>query len=287
MKILITGATGFIGRHLVPCLARDHDVFALARNRESAPAIPGVRTVVADLCAPIDRSLLPPRIDAIIHLAQANVPFPESANELFAVNTGSAQALLDYARNAQAHKFLLASSGDVYGGQDHLATENDRPNPQSFYAVTKYASEMLARSYSSILDPVVLRLFTPFGPGQSKRLIPKLVQRIGASKPITLNRDDRPRLTPLFIDDVVISFERALSCSGAGVLNLAGDSAVSVRDLSLEIGKLIGVEPVFEQTDQTSADLMGNNALMKSTLGSWELVNLNEGLRRTLADWEE
>jgi hypothetical protein len=102
MKLLVTGANGFIGRHLVAKLSHNHEVFALARNEHYSAPNKRVSVVAMDLGFALDLSQLPAKIDVIVHLAQANARFPEGANELLAVNTVSTQQLLDYGRRAEA-----------------------------------------------------------------------------------------------------------------------------------------------------------------------------------------
>ena len=281
MNILVTGASGFIGRYLVPRLSEEHEVVALGRPRDEPPVRGEGNVVAMDLSRGFDAGLLPKATDVVIHLAQANVTFPESASAMFAVNTSATQLLLDYGRRAGARQFVLASSGDVYGARLGLAKESDERRPDSFYAVTKCASELLALSYRDYLHPCVLRLFHPFGPGQSNRLIPKLADRIRLGESVKVNKDDRPHLTPFYIADVVTAVLRAVDSSFEGVVNLAGDSCVSVRDLAEAIGSVLGREPKFEETDKEVGDLMGCNKLMKQALGEWEMVGLAEGLART------
>ena len=280
MKILITGAAGFIGSNLLPRLSAEHEVVALTRKPESRSLAPGA-TIAVDLARSAANWQLPTRVDSVIHLAQANVPFPDCANEMFAVNTVATQTLLDYARLAGARQFILASSGDVYGARLGLAKESDETHPESFYAVTKRASELLTFSYREYLQPCVLRLFQPFGPGQSNRLIPKLADRIRLGESVKLNKDGRPHVTPFYIADVVSAFLRAVDGSLAGTVNLAGDTRVSVRELAGAIGCALGREPRFEETVEEAGDVMGSNDLMKQTLGDWEMVSLTEGLART------
>src|SRR5579883_2095710 len=81
MKILMTGATGFIGRHLLSFWKGRHEVFALVRDLPPKQSEGSVRYVNADLTRPLDVQRLPAGIEAIVHLAQANVAFPEAAGE--------------------------------------------------------------------------------------------------------------------------------------------------------------------------------------------------------------
>lgn len=286
MKILITGAAGFIGRDLTQSLSTRHEVIALARRAEQAGLGRGLSLIAMDLTGPLNIPALPTQVDVIIHLAQANVTFPEAANELFAVNTGVTQQLLDYGRRTGAQQFILASTGDVYGSRLGLCRESDMAAPVSYYGATKYASELLVNAYASYLKPCVLRLFQPYGPGQVNRLIPRLADRIRQAQTIRLNQGNRPHVTPIYIDDVVSTFEMAIDLSYAGRLNVAGNTVVSLRSLVEALGQVLGVEPSFEETDVETGDMMGDNSRLKEALGISPCVGLNEGLSRTFANEE-
>lgn len=286
MKLILTGATGFIGRHLVSRLSAHHEVFALVRElRRLAPA-EAISAIEIDLARPFEVKVLPPAIDVIIHLAQANVPFPDDANELFAVNTIATQQLLDYARRAGARQFILASTGDVYGRRHGLTKETDPAQPSGYYAVTKHAAELLVRAYSSYLNPCIMRLYQPYGPGQSNRLIPKLAERIRQRLAVSLHKDDRPRVTPVYVSDVTRAIGCAIDSCYGGTVNIAGDGVVSMRELAAEIGRALETVPAFEETSEQSADLMGCNELMKKAFGSWDMVTLADGLWRTFKNEE-
>jgi nucleoside-diphosphate-sugar epimerase len=287
VRILVTGATGFIGSHLVPCLARNADVVALTRRSDDATAREKISQIEMDLSKPLQLSRLPERIDVVIYLAQSNKSFPEYASDLFAVNVISVQELLDYAKRAGAQQFLLASSGDVYGHRSGPCVESDPPAPSSYYAVTKHAAENLVRAYSDYLPGCIVRLFQPYGPGQSGRLIPKLARRILQRERLRLNRDARPFLTPIFVDDVVIAIERAVERRFSGTLNVAGNRTVSIRELAEEVGGALEMTPIFESSGEDAGDMIGDNQLMKRMLGKWDMVSLSDGLERTFSDEED
>jgi UDP-glucose 4-epimerase len=284
MRVLVTGATGFVGSRLVPhLLSAGHEVVAVVRRREAA--VPGPADVVqVDLAQPLEPDRLP-AADAVIHLAQANVPFPDAAPELYAVNTAATLGLLDHARRSGARVFVHASSGSVYGAGEARRSEEDSLRGEDFYALTKRHAEQLVGAYAELLVPVVLRLFAPYGPGQRARLIPSLIDRVRDGSAVTLNDGGRPRLTPVYIDDVVDVFVRSLNAEEPVVANVAGDEIASIADLATEIGRLLGREPTFEHVHRTSAgDVLGDNRRMREAFGVGELVPLATGLAKTVEE---
>ena len=81
-------------------------------------------------------------------------------------------------------------------------------------------------------------------------MLPRLVERIRSGEPIQLNRDGRPRMNPIYVDDVVQVVLRMLErCGSVGVLNVAGDEVTDIRAVSELIGELLGIEPKFETRD--------------------------------------
>jgi len=283
MRILLTGATGYIGSRVAARLSERHEIFAVVRDGATVLPSRSIVPIHADLFAPLDRNRLPQGIDVVAHLAQHNGSFPLDGRELFAVNTARAQELLDYGIRNGARQFVLASSGDVYGYRQDACAEADPVSPSSFYAITKYAAEMLAQQYEAHLDTTILRLFTPYGPDQTGRLVPAVAARVLRGEPVKIHLGNRPFLTPTYIDDVVGAFETAMESPASGIFNIAGDAQVSVRGLAEALGHLLDRVPVFEQTGEDVGNLIGENTCMKRVLGIWPAVGLNEGLERTIA----
>jgi nucleoside-diphosphate-sugar epimerase len=253
MKVLVAGATGFVAGTLVPrLLAGGHEVIALGHDGARLRRFPGAQPMVVDLRRPDLGDALPDDVDAVIHLAQANVPFPAGAADLFAVNVGSVQQLLEYARRRGVRRFVYASTGSVYGGGDRPWKESDPPLGAGYYAATRQAAERLVVAYGDLLPYVVLRTITPYGPGQRNRLVPGLIGRVRNGQAVTLREGGRPRMNPVFDAHVAEVFAQALDVSGNQVVNLGGDEVLSVREMAEVIGRELGTAPRFEDAPGAS-----------------------------------
>jgi nucleoside-diphosphate-sugar epimerase len=236
--------------------------------------------VVHDLVAPLRLNRLP-WVDAIVHLAQANTKFPDGAADLLAVNTVRTQELLEHARRCGTSRFIFTSSGSVYGKGPLPFSETDPLVPHDFYAVTKIAAEHLVAVYGELVPTTVLRLFTPYGPGQEGRLIPVLIDRVRRGKAVTLNGDGSPRLNPVYVEDVITVIIASLESDESELLNVSGDEVVGIRELTETIGALLGVEPRFEcGHGNDRGDIVADNTKLHRIFPSHRLITLREGLER-------
>ena len=277
MRVVVTGAAGFVASHLIPALARaGHDVYAVDRDASRVGELPAT-PVEWDLSQ--QRPDLP-EVDAAIHLAQANVPFPDEARTLYAVNVGSVLELLDHCRRCGAERFLYASSGSVYGFGSAPFEETDPPAGTDLYAVSKLSGELVVQAFASFFSTFIARLFVPYGPGQRARMIPRLVERVRAGEPVSVNDGGHPRMNPLYIDDVVRVFLAALELDGHHLVNVGGDEAVGIDDLAALIGEAVGREPVIEHADGGApGDIVGDTTRLHELLDLRPLVPLSDGLR--------
>jgi UDP-glucose 4-epimerase len=285
MKVLLTGATGFIGRHLARELSPRHQIYCITRSFDEELQDLGCLVIQTDLQYPLNLNVLPDQVDAVVHLASVNPASPDQANESFKVTVASTQYLLDYGRKAGIRHFVYASSGSVYGFGERPWKEEDPAQAMNFYAVHKRCAELLVNSYAQFFSTCVLRLFFPYGPGQSsRRRIPMIIERIREGKSVTIFNDGKPKINPIYISDVVRIIEKALNLQGNFVVNVAGDQVVDMKQLALLIGNIIGRKPSFENIkDNATLDLIADNQRMHQLFKLGSLVSLEEGLKRMIS----
>jgi UDP-glucose 4-epimerase len=279
--VLVTGARGFIGKHVCRALADSHEIIGLVRR---APSVPdeGIHWVVQDLSKPLDRGGLPERVDAIIHLAQSRYhrEFPDQAQDIYDVNVGGTFRALEYARAVGVESFILAASGGVYRVSPRGIREGDAADPLTFYLRSKYIGELLASSYKEYFRTVFLRFFFVYGPGQRDvMLIPRLVNMIRQGDTITVEGDPGLRINPIHVDDAVRVFEPLLTGQDCGLFNVAGNEVVSIGELVQMIGETVGRNAVVQHTPtDLGGDLVADITRMKTILGVDPAIPLREGL---------
>jgi UDP-glucose 4-epimerase len=287
VRVLVTGATGFIGRHVIAELGERHEVVAVARDDPPSDLATAAAWVEQDLVEALVPSRLPRRVDAVIHLAQSRryKDFPEGAQDIYAVNVHSTFRLLEWARDAGARAFVLASTGGVYAHSSHPIREDDPVRLANMYFRSKYAAEVLLGAYADLLRPVVLRPFFVYGHGQRGMLVRQLAERVATGEEIVVDGDAGIRINPLHVEDAVRVFEPALSGTVSGAINIAGPDVVSIAQLVAALGEATGVQPVVRhRTAPFDGDLIASTERMRSALGVTPRVGLAEGLRDVAAD---
>ena len=208
MRVLVTGAAGLIGRHLIEALRTHHEVHALHRPGSPGEGS-GARWIATDLTDRIFLDALPIGVDGVIHLAQSRRfrDFPEGARDVFGVNVESTAALLDWSVRTGVRRFVLASSGGIYGyGRDPFTEEHPvgSAGPLGHYLASKHCAELLSESYADHMTVTILRFFFVYGPGQRPDMfIPRLVGSIAEGRPIMLGGEDGLCTNPVHVTDAV------------------------------------------------------------------------------------
>jgi nucleoside-diphosphate-sugar epimerase len=281
MRILLTGAGGFVGRYLGQSLAARHEVIALVRRAGSAGDW-AAREIVHDLTQPLSGARLPNRVDAVVHLAQSEHyrDFPDHADDVLAVNVVATLQLLEYARLADVSTFVYTSTGGVYGTSFERFAESDPVDPIDFYLSSKYSAELMIGNYRRFFRTIVLRPFFVYGPGQAARmLVPRLIHRIRRGERIAIAGEPGLKINPIFVTDAIQVFDPALEFADSGVFNVAGSEIVTMTELVQEIGSAVGREPVIDyEPASNEGDLVGDTSRMRDVLGVTPRVTLRAGL---------
>lgn len=273
-KILITGASGLLGRHLVDLLLLQpqFELFILSRKPENSWAGKNVKLLQLNLAQHWDERELPPDLFAIIHLSQGENfrDFPGSAKEVFYINTESTIRLADFAVKTKVSHFIYASSGAVYGALGTF-TEDDPIafiKKLDFYAATKLCSELLLQNYAVHLNVISLRFFFIYGKGQQQNmLLPRLVGFVKNEQPITLDGEDGLTINPVHATDAAKAVMAALTVAGSHTINVAGPQIISLKKIGEIIGKQFNKSPLFKiDQSKKSQQLIGDISLMSQLL---------------------
>jgi nucleoside-diphosphate-sugar epimerase len=278
MRILITGAGGLIGSHLVPLLEKYHEIFTVSAKYS------GSNNINIDFSGDWSTDLLPAGIEAIIHLAQSEDfrNFPGKAKAVFYINTLSTLKLIDFAVKTGVQKFIYASSAGIYGNSDDAFTEEQDivyKKEMGFYLGTKYCSEVILTSYTSLLDVQMLRLFFVYGKGQRKdMLIPRLINNVQDGNAIPLSGKDGIKINPLHASDAANAVKAALGLHGSHTINVGGAEVLSLREICETIGVITGKLPNFNIEEKVPNHLTGNIFSMNNLLIA-PVVNFLEGIK--------
>ncbi|MBX3011416.1 MAG: NAD(P)-dependent oxidoreductase [Caldilineaceae bacterium] len=282
MRILLTGATGFIGRHLVEPLAAHHELYALVRHR---PAVPhaAVHYLCQDLTQPLNQQQLPPRLDAIIHQAALIDTAGLDEAQPFLANVVGTWRLLAYAAAAGVHTFIHASTGGVYGCSPEPLTEQTPFNPMDLYSLTKAQAELAVQAACGEFHKVVLRYFFPYGVG-TPNPIPSYVRRAVCGEPIDVLESGGPRLNPLHIHDAVTATVAALQLDQSITLNLAGREVTTFTEIAQMAAQQVGRQPLLQRIPVAAAipyyqaNLVAEAAHMHLLLPDGPQVSLATGI---------
>jgi NAD dependent epimerase/dehydratase len=308
-RVVVTGAAGFIGSHVVERLVREGaDVRAFVRYNSrndygwlKASALDVHRDLEVfrgDLVNPDAVAAAMDGVDTVLHLG-ALIPIPYSyrhPREFVSANVEGTLNVLEACRRQAIRRVVHTSTSEVYGTPETVPIAETHPlRPQSPYAATKVAADQLALSYhrSYGLPLVVARPFNTYGPRQSARaVIPTVI-----SQALTRDRIElglvHPRRDFVYVEDTAAGL---LACAEAPaadgeVVNLGTGMDMSVHDMVERVLSLVGrnvelaLDPERVRPPDSEVERLVADATNARILLGWEpSVDFDEGLRRTL-EW--
>jgi UDP-glucose 4-epimerase len=302
MRFLVTGGAGFLGAALANKLAVDGHVVVVLddlSNGNASQLRPEVQFTRGDINnIPLLWSLLG-EVDCVYHLAARvsvaeSVLHPQAYN---AVNVGGTVSLMEAMRDTGVRRVVFTSSGAVYG---RLPTqpvhENDTPNPDSPYAVSKWAAEQYIHTIGQLWDieTVALRIFNAYGPRQSlpvshAPVIPRFLHQALTGGSVVLYGDGRQTRDYIYVTDVVAALLAAATAKAVNrqVINIGSGVETSLVQLVAHIEQVTGKRVNQLNNQQKSGGvprLVADISRAQQLLGFRPLVGLAEGLQQILRE---
>jgi len=306
-RILITGATGFIGSHLVElCVEKGHDVVAFDRYNpnshrgwlEESEKRSEIEIILGDIRDLDSVTKAMAGCDAVFHLA-ALIGIPYSYVSPLAyirTNLEGTYNVLEASRSKGVDQILVTSTSEVYGTAQYTPIDELHPLVgQSPYAATKIAADQLALSYFRSFDtPVkIVRPFNTYGPRQSARaIIPTVIAQCQAKTAELQLGNLSPMRDLTFVIDTCAAFldiYRSNACFGQ-VVNVGMKNEISIGELAAKIAKLMQVSiEIVEDTKRVRPQksevdrLMCENERLRAISGWRPAYDLTRGLTETIA----
>lgn len=315
MKVLVTGAEGFIGSHLVEKLILlGAKVRALKQyhfqnydgclENLSENILKKIEIVSGDIRDPFETNLSVKGCDSVINLAALiGIPYSYKAPKNYVdTNIIGTVNILEAARKNDVKKIILTSTSEVYGSAQQIPIKENHPlNAQSPYAATKIASDFMGLSYYfSYKTPVILlRPFNTFGPRQTGRaIIPSILLQVMKDQKVIKLGNLLPTRDFVYVDDTVDAFVNALKSKKklyGNVFNICSGREVSVGKICQIIKKItkknfvieVNKERVRAKSSEVNR-LLGDNSKAKKYL-NWKpryasSTGFLNGLKKTI-EW--
>jgi dTDP-glucose 4,6-dehydratase len=309
MRILITGAAGFLGSHLCDrLLAEGHQVVGMdnfitgsPQNLAHLSGHPGFTFIRHDVSNFI---FVPGKLDAVLHFASPASPNPNSPLGYvnLPIQTMKAGALgthntLGIARANQA-RFLLASTSEIYGDPlEHPQRESyyGHVNPigiRSVYDEAKRFAEALTMAYHRFhdIDTRIVRIFNTYGPRmhlEDGRVVPNLLSQALRGEPLTIYGDGLQSRSFCYVSDLVEGIYRLLLSNEHEPVNLGNPAETTILEFAQKINQITGNRGgiLFIENERTEDDPQRRQPDISKAhqLLSWQpTVAIDDGLRRTL-----
>ena len=237
MRILITGASGFVGGRCVSRYAQtgQFDVHGIGRRRLSSPSYTSV-----DLAQPFDVPFTP---DVVIHAAARAAPWGR-AEEYRRDNVDATRNVIDFCRRRGLPRLIYVSSSSVYyrpGDQRNLSEDGPiGPRFVNEYAATKYAGEQFVREYPG--SWVIVRPRAVFGPGDPV-LFPRILTAARAGKLPLFTTAGPPAMGDLIYVDTLVDYLCVIATRPdvSGVYNLTNNQPVAIQEFLLDVFARLGL----------------------------------------------
>tara|TARA_B100000795_G_scaffold265703_1_gene247879 strand:- start:560 stop:1537 length:978 start_codon:yes stop_codon:yes gene_type:complete len=308
MRVLVTGADGFIGSHLVEMLTiKGYEVVALSQYNsfnywgwlEDIKSIKKVQILSGDIRDPHFCKTITKNIDVIFHLAALiAIPFSYDAPDSYLdTNAKGTLNICQAARENGSIRVINTSTSEVYGTAQYVPIDENHPlQPQSPYSASKIAADAMAMSFFNAFDlPVTIaRPFNTYGPRQSARaVIPTIITQIASGVKELKLGDLTPTRDFNYVEDTCLGMISILESENTigEVINIGSNYEISIEDTLNIIKSLMGSDLEFiTDTNRMRPEksevyrLFCDNSKIKTLTNFKPQVSIQEGLQKTI-DW--
>ncbi|MBI2025330.1 NAD(P)-dependent oxidoreductase [Candidatus Kaiserbacteria bacterium] len=296
-KILVTGAGGFIGGHLVDelrihpeYLGPDTEVFLQVQREKSAEDLrrDGWSVVAGDLTSPELCTQLPDDLGCVLHIAGLA---GGSAGDLEKANVQATENLLRSMEIRHVPELVFMSTVAVYKESESPISEEGEISPSTAYGHSKYAAELLIQekvNTKALRSAVILRSNNIYGPSSDHGMMAAFMKAVRKGEPILLDGDGSQVREPVYVDDVVRAIKASARKDGTGcaIYNISGSEAVTLADLAKRIHAIAGKEILVMPSGKPPVpplSLRLDISKARQELGWQPRVRLEDGLKKT---WE-
>lgn len=305
-KVLVTGADGFIGSHLVELLVQqDYLVRALAQYNsfnswgwlEDLDCLDEVEVVTGDVRDPHFCKTITKQTEIVFHLAALiAIPYSYLAPDSYVdTNIKGTLNVCQAARENNVKRVIHTSTSEVYGTAQYVPIDEKHPiQPQSPYSASKIGADAMAMSFYNAFDlPVTIaRPFNTYGPRQSNRaVIPTIITQIASGENSIKLGDVSPTRDFNFVEDTCRGLLALSGCKEAigESVNIGSNSEISIADISSIIRDIMdsNVEFVIEEQRKRPEKsevhrLWCDNSKIRKLTNFEPQVGIKEGLRKTI-----
>lgn len=251
-QILVTGASGFLGGHVVATLLNEgYNVVAHSNHRHLPPEISErcKRIVSGDIRDPEVQQKALQNVQVVCHLAAYIPPQYNGLNEAVHCYSVNAQASLELATMASekgVRRFIYFSTGNMYERSDRPCVETDKIFPAEYasdYFVSKLAAEIYLTNISIRLpiEVVILRIGAPYGPGEpDNKVIPTFLRLASQGQTLRVLSGGISTANFVFVSDIADITEKVISGGSQGIYNVASGENTSLLELANTIISMYG-----------------------------------------------
>lgn len=292
IRILVTGANGFVGKNIVPQLSIHEDLQVTASDVTSAKATSKVAFVPLDITNDTATLQALRGIDIVVHLATHQLlPSLKDPLSNAKVNILGLLNILEAARKTGTKKIIFTSASSIIGDVSYSPVDEKHPcHPKTPYAVTKLASEQYLEMYKNLfgIDYLIFRFFNIYGPYQLDGIIPNTYRKISTGAEIDIFGDGRQMRDFVFIHDIGEIFARAiLSDIKNLIVNIGTGKGTTIIELVELAGRILGKRTKLKMNPARPGEIqnfVANTDLLRSTFGLVPNTSIEKGLMATF-EW--